>query len=398
MFTETTVDTSDPATSIQALVDAQRHGPTARDVHTGTLIVLGYRDVDRLAHDRRMAGVGLTWFDLMGVGGQLRDWYGELMFTNEGEPHMRMRRLVSRAFTPRSIERLRSFTRAIVEGEVNEIETGGRGDLAASFARLGTRVMCRLLGVPEDDVGVFAGWNDALSRVFGFMDAEQIHDAAGALEALTAYTSELVERRYRQPSDDLMTALLQAEHEGDRLTRHEVVTMVSNLLVAAHDTTASQLVCSLLTLLRHPGELERARANAVAAADVLTETMRFEPAIPLFPRTATAPIEIAGVERPAGTMVLLSVGSANRDADVYGDPERFDVARFSDPDVPGPLSFGSGPHFCLGANLAKMAMEETITAVAASRLRLDDLQRVEWRSVLGRSPVKVPVLSRPIVQ
>lgn len=167
MTAEPVIDLTDPATSVERLIAAGRRGPTATDATTGMLIVLGYDEVVRLAHDRRMAGVGLSMFDLMGVQGLLRDWYSELMFTNEGDAHGRMRRLVSRAFTPRSIERLRPFTREFVAKSYATVGANGEGDLAEVFARLGTRVMCELLGVPQEDVPVFAGWADALSRIFG---------------------------------------------------------------------------------------------------------------------------------------------------------------------------------------------------------------------------------------
>jgi cytochrome P450 len=397
MIDGTRLAENDPARVIDELVAAARNGPIAVDAEMGVLLVLRYREVDRLAHDRRMAGVGLTMFDFMGIKGPLRDWYSELMFTNEGEDHARLRRLVSRAFTPRSIEQLRAYSKALADASFARMEDDGGGDLVTEFARLGTRVMCRLLGVPDEDVEIFAGWSDALSRTFGIMDAEQIDRAAEALDGMLGYTAELVGRRgsrTRRDADaqgDLISALLRAEDEGDRLTRHEVVTMVSNLLVAAHDTTASQLSCSLLTLLRQPESLLPIRSGEVAPGDVVTETMRFEPAIPAFPRTAVEPIEIAGVERPAGTLVMLAVGSANRDPEVYTDPDRFDVGRFSAPDTPRPLSFGTGPHFCLGSNLARMIMEEVIARFARSDLRLvGDPQQVEWRTVLGRGPVSLP--------
>lgn len=394
MLAAPVLDLTDPENAVEKLIAAGRHGPTATDATTGMLIVLGYQEVVRLAHDRRMAGVGLTMFDMMGVEGPLREWYGELMFTNEGEAHARLRRLVSRAFTPRSIDQLRPFTRQLVETSFATLEADGRGDLTGAFARLGTKVMCGLLGVPQDQVPVFAGWADALSRIFGYMDADQIEAAAEALGALLAFTADLVERREGEPCDDLITALLAAEHGGDKLSRHEVVTMVANLLVAAHDTTASQLSCSLLTLLRHPEALDWIAKGQVTPGHALTEAMRFEPAIPAFPRTLTAPMEIAGTEHPSGTVVLLTVASANRDAAVYREPDRFDVTRFANELVPNPISFGTGPHYCLGANLARMAMEEAITGLAQSRLRLpQEGVRIAWRSVLGRGPVSVPVVA-----
>lgn len=392
MISEPLVDTSDPALGIEELVSAGRIGSTAKDTNSGAVIALRYHEIDRLAHDRRMVGVGLTWFDLMGIEGPLRQWYSELMFTNEGEAHARLRRLVSRAFTPRSVEQLREYTRMLVTTGLGKLEAEAGGDLVVEFARLGTKVMCRLLGVPDQDVAVFAGWADALSRTFSFMDSVQISEAGSALAEMMAYTSDLVGRRVGDPADDLITALLRAEDEGDKLNRHEVVTMVANLLVAAHDTTASQLACSLFTLLRHPEDVPLIKSGDVSPGDAVTETMRFEPAIGLFPRTASEPIEVGGLERPAGTMVLLAVGAANRDPDVYSDPDRFDVARFRSPDVPRPLSFGTGPHFCLGSSLARVALEETVRGFAATNVRLTcDADQLAWRLVLGRAPVGLPV-------
>lgn len=389
---EPTIDLTDPGTAVERLIDAGRRGPAAVDAATGMLIVLGYKEVVALAHDRRMAGVGLSMFDMMGIQGPLRDWYGELLFTNEGEVHARLRRLVSRAFTPRSIERLRPFTKDLVRTSFESIESDGKGDLAYTFGHLGTRIMCTLLGVPQDEVPLFAAWADALSRTFGFMDAAQVAAAEEALEGLLEYTAALLERREREPADDLISELLAAGHGGERLARREVVTMVANLLVAAHDTTASQLACSLLVLLRHPEALERIRSGDVTSSEALTETMRFEPAIPAFPRTATAPVDIAGTVRPAGTVALLAVASANRDGDVYSYPDRFDVGRFRDEGLPHPLSFGTGPHYCLGASLARMAMQEAITGLAATRIRAGADAPREWRALLGRAPVNVPVV------
>lgn len=377
---------------IDALVAASRESRTATDLQSGAVIALGYNEIDRLARDRCLVGVGLTVFDFLGIEGPLREWYSELMFTNEGDAHARLRRLVSRAFTPRSVEQLREYTKALVASGFEEVEEEGGGDLVVTFARLGTRMICRLLGVPDDDVLVFAGWADALSRVFGFMDAAQIDEAASGLADLLAYTSELVARRDGDEGDDLITALLRAEHDDDKLSRHEVVTMVANLLVAAHDTTASQLGCCLLSLLRHPEQVSAIRSGDATSGEAITETMRYEPAIPLFPRTVREPVEIGGVERPTGTMVFLAVGSGNRDPEVYSDPDRFDVGRFRAPELPRPLSFGTGPHFCLGSNLARMALDETCRGFTEWDIRPTlDPDRVTWKMVLGRSPASLPV-------
>jgi cytochrome P450 len=215
---------------------------------------------------------------------------------------------------------------------------------------------------------------------------------------LMADVEAMIASRLEARSDDLISALLDAEESGDRLTHDEVVTMVGNLIVGGHDTTSGQVSCSLLTLLRHPDALDALRADRSLARAVVDEAIRYEPSITVVPRTAVEPIEIGGVERPAGSMVFLASASASRDEDVWGDPEAFRPSRFAEPDAPKLLSFGSGPHYCLGAALARMTMEEILLAAAdaglGDTLVADgpiDSASIEWRQVLGRSPAHLPV-------
>ena len=368
---------------------------TARDADTGMVWVLSYDEVSRVAHDPRTVGVGLGFFDLMGIDdGALRRWNSSLMFTNEGDTHGRLRRLVSRAFTPRSTERLRSAASEMVGDAFRRVQVDGGGDLIDAFGRVPMRVMCRLLGVPDADVAVFGDWADQLSPTFGFMDAEQIDVASGAIEQLLGYVGALVGARREDPADDLITALLAAEDEGDRLTHAELVAMVANLLVGGHDPTASQIACSFLTLLRHPDSLDEIRRRPAITSVAVMETMRYEPSIGAIPRTVAEPFPVGAEERPVGTAMLLSVMTANRDPAVWDEPDSFVVDRFASPTAPKLLSFGTGPHYCLGANLARMTLEETVLGLAAQHLTpARDLDEVEWRTVLGRSPVSLAVVS-----
>jgi cytochrome P450 len=366
---EPTVDlSSDPAGVRTTLAAAASTSHTAVDVTTGALFVLRYEELERLAHDVSLAGVGLTYFDAMGIRGDLRDWYGALMFTNEGETHSRMRRLVSRAFTPRSVEQLRPKAAQLVNDAFLDLDSRREGDLMKLFGYTSVRVMCQLLGVPDGDVGIWGSWADALSPVFGYMDPGQIVAAESALVELVAYLATLLEERDAERCDDLISALLRAEEDGERLGRDEVINMVTNLLVAAHDTTTSQIGCTLLTLLSHPAAVARLRVETELVPAAVTETMRYEPSIGLIPRTTTAPIEIGGTERPAGTMVVLSVITANRDPEEWEDPDSFVVDRFTRPGAPHLLSFGTGVHYCLGANLARITLEETVAAFVGKDL------------------------------
>ena len=384
-----------------ALHDALRQAadlaPITVEPFTGSTVVLRHADIAALARDPRLAGVGLRLFDAMGVtDGPLREWYGALMFTNEGEVHDRLRMLVSRAFTPRSVEALRVAVGEEADSCLRTIVDDGGGDLVDAFRLLAMNAMCRLLGVPLQDVGVFAAWADALSPSFGFMDPQQIEAATTAITDLLVYVEDLAQRRRDDPSSDLITALLQAEQDGDRLTHVELVQMVANLLVGGHDTTSSQVGCSLLTLLRHRDEAARVRSDPDLLVSAVEETIRFEPSIIAVPRTAVAPLEVAGTELHPGAIVILCTAAANREPGVWTDPDRVDVGRFAVKGHPGLRSFGAGPHFCLGAALARMTLQESVRAFVSTGEVLSlacDPDEVAWRSVLGRSPAALPVVA-----
>lgn len=383
----------DPRAWKRLMLDAAAHGPTVVDEPTGAVHVLRYREVERLLHEPRLHGVGLSLFDAMGITqGALRDWYGSLMFTNDGVEHDRLRRLVSKAFTPRATARLRTTAAALVEERLSAIRRAGGGDLVPALAHVPMHVMCALIGVPSNAVPEFIAWVDALSPIFGFMEPAQIAAAERAITELLAYVRELVAERSATPADDLLSALLSAEHDGDRLTRDETVTMVANLLVGGHDTTGSQIGCTLLTLLARPHTLDELRADPTLLPLLVSETLRFEPGISLTTRTVVEPIEICGIERPAGTMVMCTLLTANRDPDVWHDPDVFVPRRFAEPDAPRLFSFGAGPHYCLGAALARMTLEESVRGVAelAPALTVDP-ESIEWCQVLGYSPSALPV-------
>jgi len=374
------------------LAEAAAHGPLATDIATGATVVLRQHDVDALAHDPRLEGIGLMLFDMMEIPeGPLRDWYSRLMFTTEGDYHRRIRSLVSRAFTPRSVGALRETAADMAVDAVTTARESG--DLLAASS-LGTRMICRLLGVPEGDDAVFTKWAEALSPVFFMMTPEQIADATTAIVEMQNYVDELAARRANDPGDDLITSLLAAEADGERLTHAETVTMIANLLVAGHDTAGSQIPCSILTALQYRDELAGALDDAARFTSAVSETMRLEPSIPAIPRTTVAPIELHGTTLPAGSMIFLCIAAACRDESAWPEPDRFDAARFTRPDSAKLLNFGAGTHYCLGTALAKMAVEEAVRAVLAADPALqltEDPADIPWRQVLGRSPARLLV-------
>jgi cytochrome P450 len=375
------------------LRDAAQQGPLATDEITGSTVVLRQYDVEALAHEPRLEGIGLALFDVIGIAdGPLRDWYGGLMFTTEGDYHRRIRSVVSRAFTPRSVEALREPAAAMAAEAVASLCQGG--DLVAAYSTLATQLMCRLLGVPDSDVPVSRRWLDALSPVFLVMTPEQVADATKAITELQSYVDELTARRADDPQHDLITALLRAEADGERLTHDETVAMIANLLVAGHDTAGSQIPCSLLVALQHRDQCAQLDQDETRLANIAAETMRLEPSIPYIPRTAVAPIELYGNTIPPGSLVYLCIASACRDASAWCEPDDFVPERFSQTDAPRLLNFGAGTHYCIGNSLAKLAVRECLRAVlvADPPLRLaEDPACTPWRQVLGRSPARLLV-------
>ena len=278
------------------------------------------------------------------------------------------------------------------DADLDEVRAAGGGDLTAALGMLPMQAMCELLGVPQEDVPEFAGWADTLSVVFGVMTPEQIDAAEIAIVDLLAYVDRLVERRRRDPGPDLITALIAAETDAGKLTHDEVVTMVANLLVGGHDTTRGQLACTLHTLIRHPDELVRVAADRSLVASAVNESVRFEPSLPFVPRTLTEPV-ILDEELPTGSMLLLCSASANRDASRWTEPDAFDVRRFADPGAARVLTFGAGAHHCLGAALARLTIEQGVIATLdlGPVRSAEDQRAVPWKTVLGRSPVRVRV-------
>jgi cytochrome P450 len=375
------------------LREAAGRGPLAIDELTGATVVLRQSDLEALAHDHRLPGIGLTLFDLMGIAdGPLRDWYGKLMFTTEGDYHRRIRSLVSRAFTPRSVEALRTTAADMAAAAVASVREGG--DLVEAYTALATRLICRLLGVPDSDVEVFRQWAEDLSPVFFVMTPEQIANATRAITELQTYVDGLTTRRAEDPGSDLVTALRAAEADGERLTHTETVNMIANLLVAGHDTAGSQIPCSILVALQHREQLTGVHADEARLASTAAETIRLEPSIPIIPRTALAPIELHGTTISAGSMVFLCIAAACRDERAWHQPDQFDPDRFTKPDTAKLLNFGAGTHYCLGTALAKIAVEESLRAVLAADppLRMtEDPAEIPWRQVLGRSPSRLLV-------
>ncbi len=285
---------------------------------------------------------------------------GSMMLLVDPPDHTRLRKLVTRAFTARRIAALRPRIEQIAADLLDAIAARGPDetvDLIDAFAvPLPVMVICELIGVPESDRGEFTGWSNDM------IDNSDEADTNAAMESMGRYMGSLLAAKAAQPDDTLLTALLAASEEGDRLSPEEVVSMGILLLVAGHETSANLIGNAALGLLTDEGLRERARSAASMPA-VVEEFLRFDGPVHNSPlRFAATDVEYAGTTIPAGSVVILSIGSANRDPQRFDRPDLFDADR---PDERGisNLAFGHGIHHCLGAGLARLEGEVALGAL-----------------------------------
>ncbi|SDS93703.1 cytochrome P450 [Actinoplanes derwentensis] len=267
--------------------------------------------------------------------------------------HSRLRRLVSRAFTPRRVEQLRPRVAALVDELIDAMIDGPQpADLATLFSTpLPVQVISELLGIPEHDRHRAKQWSDA-------MMSDWRVDPSGARAALDGFATLIAARR-ADPADDLITALIHAQEHEDKLTEHELVSMTVGVLIGGHETTTNLINMALLTLRRHPDQfalLKQDLSRIPAAVEELLRFIQLGDTGVMLPRITTEEVELSGVTLPAGTPVLAAFVTANRDPAVFPDPDRFDIARTPN----NHLGFGAGPHHCLGAPLARMELQEAL--------------------------------------
>ncbi|MFI5618064.1 cytochrome P450 [Streptomyces sp. NPDC051567] len=313
---------------------------------------------------------------------------GSGILTMDPPDHTRLRSLVAKAFTVRQIEKLRPQVRALTASLLDDLEAAGHpADLVDLYALpLPVAVICRMLGVPLEDRPRFRVWSDAALSTSSLTAAEFETN----IEELRAYMAGLIDLHRKDPQDDLMTALIEARDEGDRLSERELVDLCVAVLVAGHETTASQIPNSVLTLLDHPDQLARLRENPELVAGAVEELLRF---VPLGsgasqPRYATEDVEVGGTLVRAGTPVLVAIGAANRDALRFTAAGTFDIAREGNQH----LGFGHGVHHCLGAPLARLELQEALAALITRFPGLALAGDVTWKSeMLVRGPRVMPV-------
>ncbi|RJL27150.1 cytochrome P450 [Bailinhaonella thermotolerans] len=297
---------------------------------------------------------------------------------NQDPPeHTRYRRITHGAFTPRQAERLRPRVAAIAAELLDA--AGEEFDLAAAFALpLPARVICELLGVPTDRFHQVRRWTD----MFLSTSDASAEARAEAYGEFAAYASELIARHRAEPGHDLIDLLIEARDEGDRLSEDELTNMVFTLIFAGYETTAMMIIRGTFRLLCHPGQYAALAADPELVGPAVEEILRHEgPGGPGMLRRMTERAETSGGVIPAGTVVLPNLSAANHDPSVFEDPARFDIRRFAAGRPQAHLAFGHGPHYCVGANLARMELQEAFRALVTRLPGLrprEDLASVRW--------------------
>ena len=341
----------------------------------GGTYVLRHAAVDAVLKNPRFVAADLL--GMMGMtSGAVWEWWQKVMFSRNPPEHTRLRRLVSKAFTVGSIERLRPWTRSMVEGLLAPaFETGHFDAMMGLGHEVPSRVMARLLGIPDGDREMFSGWTTDIGLAFGaaFDPAVRLQVEA-ALSNLNDYVLGLLERRRAEPGEDLLSQLLAVEEGGDRLSYDELVALVENLLFAGHDTTRSAIAILVMLFAEHPDRLELVRADRSLVPSAVEEVLRYEAVSFTTSRQAAEDVEVAGYLIPAGMPVALCLPAASRDPRRYDNPDVFNVRRQN---VQPPV-FGAGIHYCIGAPLARMEMQETLAVLLDRCSALHVEGRPEW--------------------
>ncbi|TCO53773.1 cytochrome P450 family protein [Actinocrispum wychmicini] len=365
-------------------------GPVTHAQFSGGLegwLVTRYADARALLTDPRLSkdrATALTMFP-PGTENSYASPLTAHMLNTDPPVHTRLRKLVNKAFTARTVARLRPRIEKITDELLDDMS--GVVDVMDALAfPLPIIVICELLGVPAADRTEFRGW---AHRLFGDATPEQI---AVASEAASAYVTSLIEDKRTNPGEDMVSDLIRVSDDGDRLSGTELRNMAFLLLAAGFETTANLVGNSVLALVRHPDQQAVLRADPTLLPNAVEEFLRFECPVHIATvRFTTEPVWVDGVQIPANSFVMISLLSANRDHDRFDDPYRLDVTRPLSPN----LAFGYGIHHCLGAPLARLEGEIALGRLLArtTALTLDgDPETLRWqRSVLVHGLYRLPV-------
>jgi cytochrome P450 len=370
---------------------AQRQAPVAMGPHGPE--ALSYHLVRSILRDTRFQippGINLL---VQGVtSGPLWDKVVNSLLCLEGDAHHRLRSLCSKAFTPRTVARLHDTMVGVMNEIVDRVADAGRCDVVTDIARpYPVPIICALLGAPREDWQRFSLWADDVFKAFSFsVDLRAVEPIVmRAWGQLDDYVDDMLARRRHSLTDDLLSDLIRAEDDGDRLNTAELRMLAGGLLLAGTDTTRNQVAASVHVLCEHPGQWELLREQPELAMRAVEETMRHSPIACGTLRLVVEDAELDGYMFPAGTMVLVNTAAANRDPAVYDDPDRVDITRAGAPPI---LTFGGGVHYCLGANLARREIAEALNVLAHRMRNPRTAGPVPWKPMVSLSgPKSLPI-------
>jgi cytochrome P450 len=375
----------------------REQAPVYRSRAFGSWIVTRYDDALALLRDDnfttdRSNTVAMKWIQRM----TRRDpamaaIVGRNLLTLDGPEHLRLRGLVSKAFTPRRIEALRPRLQAVVDDLYDRAEQKREIDLVRDLSHPFPAIaIAELMGVPTKDQDFFLSCS---SRLVQLLDPLQgsggVQPMRDASRELFEYFRGLLAERRAGPRDDLLTAMLAAEQDGQKLDETDLLSLASLLLVAGHETTGNLIANGALALLRNPGERKRLQERPALIGSAVDEFLRYDGPVMMTDRAALADCEIGGHPIRAGQLVVALLGAANRDPERFADPDRLDVARADNHH----LAFSQGAHYCLGSQLAKLECE---LAIGTLLRRFPDWtgnpEAPAWRrSLVIRGPLSLPV-------
>lgn len=341
--------------------------------------IFTYEDCQAILRDKRWHSAAALAADISGVQDpRIKERRGESILSAEGDVHTRLRRLVAPAFSPRAADRLRPFMREVIDSLVDSVAPQGRCDLVADVCDpYPIPIICELLGAPKKDWELFSRWAEDVLRIFNATAADEVDLIVAAQEELDAYSRDLIAERRNDPADDLITSLIAAEEQGDRLSEDELVMMVMAVIVGGTDTTRNQLGCSVALFAEHPDQWQLLAEQPDLAPRAVEETMRYFGAVRATGRFASVDIEYKGILFPAGTIVTPALAMANRDDSVFAEPNVFDIRR--EPSGQPQMTFGAGIHYCLGAALARAEQQEALPILARRMPNLALEGPVEWK-------------------
>lgn len=352
---------------------------------SGQWLIPHYEDVNALLRDRRLGRTYLHRFSHEEFGRTapppehepFHTLNGNGLLDLEAPDHTRIRRLVSKAFTPRTVERLTPTVRRLAEELVDDLLADGGGDLMAKVAEpLPVAVIAEMLGIPPADRHLLRPWSADIVGMFELNPGEEVaRRAVRASVEFSAYLRELIAERRKAPGDDLVSALIAAHDEGDRLSEQEMISTCVLLLNAGHEATVNTTGNGWWTLFRHPEQLEALRAAPEALLPAaVEELMRFDTPLQMFERWVLDDIELGGTVIPRGSEVALIFGSANRDPARFDRPDELLLDRTENPHV----TFGAGIHFCLGAPLARIELAASFGTLLRRAPGLRLVAEPEW--------------------